>query len=71
MKPRYGHPSDPSRRMDVTQRVAAFMNGHENVGSPGSGSVACIWAMASPVHTCPTVQAHDCDELSSRVPERS
>ena len=49
MKPRYGHPSDPSRRIDVTQRVAAFMNGHENVGSAGSGSVACIWAMASPV----------------------
>ena len=48
MKRRYGHPTDPSRRMDVTQRVAAFMNGHESVGSPGSGSVACIWA-ASPI----------------------
>ena len=32
-KPRYGHPSDPSRRIDVTERVKAFMNGHENLGS--------------------------------------
>lgn len=29
----YGHPSDPGRRLDVSERVKALLEGHEHLGS--------------------------------------
>ena len=29
---RYGHPSDPLRRLDVTRRVAELLEGHRHLG---------------------------------------